>query len=141
MPRITAPVAVITAMLSEIHAASRISSLCSSTKYHLSVGEFAASHTVTSFEVLKENTTIDMIGKYRKANPNARQAREKTAGISSRGRQLAPLDALEHHDGHTSSKSMRIATALATGQARFEKNSSHSTRPIISGSGRRAAPE
>ena len=31
--------------------------------------------------------------------------------------------------------SSRIATALATGQARLEKNSSHSTRPIISAFG------
>ena len=34
--------------------------------------------------------------------------------------------------GTTSSSSIRIATALATGQSRFSKNSSDSTRPIIS---------
>ena len=34
--------------------------------------------------------------------------------------------------GTTSSSSIRIATALATGQSRFAKNSSDSTRPIMS---------
>jgi hypothetical protein len=37
------------------------------------VGEFAASHTVTSFDALKENTTIERIGMYRNAKPKARQ--------------------------------------------------------------------
>ena len=35
----------------------------------------------------------------------------------------------------TSTKSIAIATALATGQSRLLKNSSHSTRPIMSASG------
>jgi hypothetical protein len=37
----------------------------------------AASHTVTSLDALKENTTIDKIGTYRKAKPNPRQVRMK----------------------------------------------------------------
>jgi hypothetical protein len=41
------------------------------------VGEFAASQTVTSFEALKENTTIDRMGMYRNANPNAMQVMMK----------------------------------------------------------------
>jgi hypothetical protein len=41
------------------------------------VGECAPSHTVTSFEALKENTTIDSIGMYRNAKPNPRQVRMK----------------------------------------------------------------
>jgi hypothetical protein len=43
----------------------------------LSVGELAASHTVTNFDALKENTTIDKIGMYRNANPNPRQVKMK----------------------------------------------------------------
>jgi hypothetical protein len=41
------------------------------------VGEFAASHTVTSLEALKENTTMDRMGTYRNAKPKARQVRMK----------------------------------------------------------------
>jgi hypothetical protein len=37
------------------------------------VGELAASHTVTSLEALKENTTMERIGMYRNAKPKARQ--------------------------------------------------------------------
>jgi hypothetical protein len=33
----------------------------------------AESQTVTNFDALKENTTIDRMGMYRNANPNARQ--------------------------------------------------------------------
>ncbi len=62
VPRITDPEALITATFNEIHAASRISSLFSNEWYHLRVGEFALSQTVTSLEALKENTTIDRIG-------------------------------------------------------------------------------
>ncbi len=69
VPRMDAPVALITATFSEIQAASRISSLLNRAKYHLSVGELCTSHTVTSLEALKENTTIDRIGRYRKAKP------------------------------------------------------------------------
>jgi hypothetical protein len=43
----------------------------------LSVGEFALSQTVTSFEALKENTTMDRIGMYRNANPSPMQVRIK----------------------------------------------------------------
>jgi hypothetical protein len=41
------------------------------------VGELAASHTVTSLDALNENTTMDRMGMYRKANPNPRQVRMK----------------------------------------------------------------
>jgi hypothetical protein len=41
------------------------------------VGEFAASQTVTSFDALKEKTTIDKMGMYRNAKPNARQVMMK----------------------------------------------------------------
>jgi hypothetical protein len=33
----------------------------------------AESQTVTNLDALKENTTIDRMGMYRNANPNARQ--------------------------------------------------------------------
>jgi hypothetical protein len=69
VPRITAPEALITATFSEIHAASRISSLLQQRVIPLEVGELAVSHTVTSFEALKENTTMDRMGMYRNANP------------------------------------------------------------------------
>src|SRR5271154_2251550 len=77
VPKMTAPEALITATFTEIHAASRISSFCSSATYHLSVGECAASQTVTSFDALKENTTIDSIGTYRKAKPKPKQVKMK----------------------------------------------------------------
>ena len=62
VPRITAPDALMTATFKEIQAASRISSLCSRAEYHFKVGEFAESHTVTNFDALKENTTMERIG-------------------------------------------------------------------------------
>ena len=37
----------------------------------------AESQTVTNFDALKENTTIDRMGMYRNANPNARQVTMK----------------------------------------------------------------
>src|SRR3984957_6196229 len=77
VPRITDPEALMTATLSDIQAASSISSLLSSAWYHLRVGELAASHTVTNFDALKENTTIDRIGTYKNAKPNPRQVRMK----------------------------------------------------------------
>jgi hypothetical protein len=43
----------------------------------LRVGELAVSHTVTSLDALKENTTIDRMGMYKKAKPNPRQVRMK----------------------------------------------------------------
>jgi hypothetical protein len=43
------------------------------------------------------------------------------------------LHALEDMIGTTSSSSMTMATALATGQSRFEKNSSDSTRRSSAG--------
>ena len=49
--------------------------MCTSTPYHLNVGEWAASHTVTSRELLKENTTIEMIGTYRKISPTTSATR------------------------------------------------------------------
>ena len=66
-----------TATFTEIQAASRISSLLNSATYHFRVGECALSHTVTNFEALKENTTMDRMGMYRNAKPNARQVRMK----------------------------------------------------------------
>src|SRR5580704_3592342 len=77
VPRITEPVALITATFKEIHAASRISSLFSSEEYHLRVGELALSQTVTSLDALKENTTIDNMGMYKNANPIPMQVRMK----------------------------------------------------------------
>ena len=41
------------------------------------MGEFAESQTVTSFEALNENTTIDRMGMYKNANPNAMQVMMK----------------------------------------------------------------
>src|SRR5271163_2230043 len=73
VPRMTEPEALMTATFTEIQAASRISSLCSSETYHLSVGECAPSQTVTSFDALNENTTIDRMGMYKKAKPSPRQ--------------------------------------------------------------------
>ena len=49
-------------MRSDNSAASRICWLCSSAPYHLSVGEFSASQTVTSRELLNENTTMARMG-------------------------------------------------------------------------------
>ena len=49
--------------------------------------------------------------------------------------ELLTLRALQTMIGITSTNSITIATALATGQSRLLKNSSHSTRPIISESG------
>src|SRR5271168_1756238 len=77
VPKMTDPEALMRATFTEIHAASRISSFCSSATYHLSVGEWAPSHTVTSFDALKENTTIDRIGMYRNAKPNPKHVRIK----------------------------------------------------------------
>src|ERR1700675_2684138 len=77
VPKMTAPVALMTATFTEIHAASRISSLCNRATYHLSVGECAASHTVTSLDALKENTTIERIGMYRNAKPSPKQVNTK----------------------------------------------------------------
>jgi hypothetical protein len=37
----------------------------------------AASHTVTSLDALNENTTIEKIGMYRNAKPNAMQVTTK----------------------------------------------------------------
>ena len=54
--------AVTAATLIESQAAPRICSLPSSARYHLRVGESAASQTVTSRELLKEKKIIDRIG-------------------------------------------------------------------------------
>ena len=62
VPKTTAPLAAISAIRIESHAAPRISSFCSSSVYHLRVGECAASHTVTRRELFSENTIIDRIG-------------------------------------------------------------------------------
>jgi hypothetical protein len=43
----------------------------------LRVGELAVSHTVTSLDALKENTTIDRMGIYRKAKPRPKQVKMK----------------------------------------------------------------
>ena len=65
-------------------------SLCNSSPYHLSVGECAASHTVTRRELLNENTIIDRIGTYRNAKPNASAVRRSSARAAHRVRlQLA----------------------------------------------------
>jgi hypothetical protein len=66
-----------TATFSEIQAASSISSLFNNAVYHLSVGEFALSQTVTSLDALKENTTMDRMGMYRNAKPKPRHVRMK----------------------------------------------------------------
>jgi hypothetical protein len=54
VPRITAPVALMAATWMDTHAAERIMPSLNSVPYHLSVGEFAASQTVTIFELLNE---------------------------------------------------------------------------------------
>src|SRR3569833_1302431 len=62
VPRMTAPVADISAMLIYNQAAPTIWPFDNSSPYHLSVGECTASQTVTSRELLNENTIIDRIG-------------------------------------------------------------------------------
>ena len=62
VPRMVEAVAAQTATRSDSHAASRTSSSERRTPYHLSVGECAASQTVTSRLLLKEYTIIDRIG-------------------------------------------------------------------------------
>ena len=54
VPRIVAPVAFSAATRKDSRAASSTSPLDSSSPYHFSVGECAASHTVTSREALNE---------------------------------------------------------------------------------------
>src|SRR5690349_6172165 len=69
VPRMTAPVADMSAIRIDSHAAPTIWVFDSNSPYHLSVGECAASQTVTSLELLNENTIIDRIGTYRNASP------------------------------------------------------------------------
>ena len=68
VPRITAPVALRLAILMLNFAALSICCSWNSSTYHLVE---KPAHTVTSFEELKEKKTIDRIGTYRNANPNA----------------------------------------------------------------------
>ena len=70
VPRITAPVALMTRNLDAQSTPHRASAHCGTAPRTTWVGNCRA-HTVTSFEALKENTTIDRIGMYRNANPNA----------------------------------------------------------------------
>ena len=58
----TAPVAVVAATWMDSHAADRIWSSLNSCTYHFTVGEFAASQTVTRRELLNEKNTIERIG-------------------------------------------------------------------------------
>jgi hypothetical protein len=51
--------------------------LFKSAAYHLSVGEFALSQTVTNFDALKENTTMDRMGTYKNAKPKPRHVKMK----------------------------------------------------------------
>ena len=60
-----------------VGSARSIGAFDSSATYHLRVGEFAASQTVTRRELLKENTTIERIGTYKNTSPMMRPAREK----------------------------------------------------------------
>src|ERR1700733_15296779 len=69
VPSTTAPLAAISAIRTDSQAASRISSLPSSSPYHFNVGEWAASQTVTRRELLNENTIIDRMGAYRNISP------------------------------------------------------------------------
>src|ERR1700722_4816511 len=77
VPRTTAPVAAHAATRIDSHAARSIGPFDSSATYHLSVGEFAASQTVTRRELLKENITIERIGTYKNASPMTSPVREK----------------------------------------------------------------
>jgi hypothetical protein len=74
----TAPVAATSAIRIDSQAAPRICPFDNNSPYHLSVGEWAASQTVTSLELLNENTIIDRMGTYRKISPNTSAVREKT---------------------------------------------------------------
>src|SRR5579863_6433484 len=76
VPRTTEEDAAMMAILIDSHAASRICSFDASSTYHLSVGECAASHTVTSLELLNENTIIERMGTYRKMRPATSAERE-----------------------------------------------------------------
>src|ERR1700722_2674652 len=78
VPRITAPVAETSAIRIDNHAAPTICPFEINSPYHLSVGEWAASQTVTKRELLNEKTIIDRIGTYKKTNPNTSAVREKT---------------------------------------------------------------
>src|SRR5580658_1420956 len=70
VPRITAPVAETRAIRIDSHAAPMICPFEINSPYHLSVGEWAESQTVTNRELLNEKTIIDRIGTYKKTNPN-----------------------------------------------------------------------
>ncbi len=78
VPRMTAPHAEIAAISIDSPAAPRIWAFENSSPYHLSVGECAASQTVTNLELLNEKTTIDRMGTYRKTSPNTSALRENT---------------------------------------------------------------
>src|SRR5689334_18500316 len=106
VPRITAPVADIAATWMDSHAAERMAVSSNSLAYHLRVGEFAASHTVTRRELLNEKKIIERIGTYRKKKPNPNivllnrpwvfmPARSFLCGL-----QFFVLEALENHDRH-----------------------------------------
>ena len=102
VPRMTAPVAATdarSASTARLHPV--IWPFDNSAPYHLSVGECAASQTVTRRELLNEKTIIDRIGTYRNTSPNTSAVRENTpraahvCASSSRCR-----DTLEQHDRH-----------------------------------------
>src|SRR6516165_3038015 len=100
VPSTTAALAEISAMRIESQAAPRICSLLASVRYHLKVGECAASHTVTRRELLKENTIIDTIGTYRNTSPSTSMLRANSRRGLTRRSQLASLEALEQDDRH-----------------------------------------
>ena len=69
VPSTTAPVAETAATLIDNQAASRIGVLCNNSPYHFSVGDAAASQTVTNLELLNEKNIIDRIGRYKNTRP------------------------------------------------------------------------
>jgi len=91
---------------------------------------------VTNLDALKENTTIDRMGMYRNANPNARQLMMKyERRLVHRVPADRGLNALYHIMKGTSSMSSRIATAARHRPGAVRENSSQSTRPIINAFG------
>src|SRR6478735_9060239 len=71
VPSTTAPLAVMAAIRMDSQAACSTGRSWNSAAYQRSVGELAASHTVTSRELLKEYTIIEKIGAYRNSSPSS----------------------------------------------------------------------
>src|SRR6185312_7881687 len=90
VPSTTAQQAEIAAIWTDSPAAPRIWAFDSNSPYQRSVGEWAASHTVTRRELLNENTMRDRIGTYRKTSPQTNTVRGTTPGdLISRPRPCA----------------------------------------------------